>query len=91
MMNHMEEIQELMQLFQKMPAAAGQTEPAAPFSPSVLSGMMQKNSGSMFSEISSMLKMMEGSDLDDEFTYVEEPSGIKQDGSEKGIFTDKGF
>lgn len=38
-------------------------------------------STSVMPDLSSIKKMMEGSDLVDEFTYVEEPSGFTGDGS----------
>ena len=60
MMNHMDEYQSLFKMFE------GMGDMAAPFS---------ANTGFSMPDLSSMQKMMEGSDLVDEFTYVEEPSG----------------
>lgn len=40
-------------------------------------------------DLNAMKKMMEGSDLIDEFTYVEEPPGTQPYGSEKSISADK--
>ena len=66
MMNHMDEYQSLFKMFE------GMGDMAAPFS---------ANTGFSMPDLSSMQKMMEGSDLVDEFTYVEEPSGTGWYGS----------
>ena len=74
MMNHMDEYQALFKMFEGM---------GSEHSPSEHSNMPPFFGNSSFSmpDLSSMQKMMEGSDLVDEFTYVEEPSGTGWYGS----------
>ncbi len=74
MMNHMEEYQALFQMFENFGTEGSQPEQSSmtPFF---------GNSGFTMPNLSSMQKMMEGSDLIDEFTYVEEPSGTGWYGS----------
>ena len=72
MMNHMDEYQALFQMFDSF----GQKEnPFSGKSPFPASG------GFSMPDLGSIQKMMEGSDLVDEFTYVEEPPGSGRDGS----------
>lgn len=78
MMNHLDEYQALFKLFESMgDPQAKNGETAAVSNP--LSSLFAAHS--MMPDISSLQKMMEGSDLVDEFTYVEEPSGFTGDGS----------
>ncbi len=84
MMNHMDEYQALFKMFEGMgsagasPASENQGSAINPFG-----NLSSLFSGEGFSmpDIGSMQKMMEGSDLIDEFTYVEEPSGTGWNGS----------
>ena len=68
MMNHMDEYQALFKMFENNSSdnTSNIFQTMAPF----MSG-----SSSNMPDLSSIQKMMEGSDLVDEFTYVEEPSG----------------
>lgn len=72
MMNHMDEYQALFQMFENMvpKEKASTTKPPFP----VPGGFSMPDFGSI-------QKMMEGSDLVDEFTYVEEPPRSGRDGS----------
>lgn len=81
MMNHMDEYQALFKMFEGM--GGSDTNAAQNTSTNPLNAMASFFGGSGFSmpDISSMQKMMEGSDLVDEFTYVEEPSGTGWHGS----------
>ena len=74
MINHMDEYQALFKMFEGM---------GSEHSTSEHSNMPPFFGNSSFSmpDLSSMQKMMEGSDLVDEFTYVEEPSGTGWYGS----------
>ena len=74
MMNHMDEYQALFKMFEGMGSEQSTSE---------RSNMPSFFGNSSFSmpDLSSMQKMMEGSDLVDEFTYVEEPSGTGWYGS----------
>ena len=86
MMNHMDEYQALFQAFENMSGTRTSSEktdtssnfsnPLAAFAP-----ILGYNSGFNMSDLSSMQNIMEGSDLEDEFTYVEEPSGTSWYGS----------
>ncbi len=82
MMNHMDEYQALFKMFEGMggekPASENTSAPSNPFA--AIAPFLGNSSFSM-PDISSMQKMMEGSDLVDEFTYVEEPSGTGWYGS----------
>ena len=69
MMNHMNEYQVLFQSFESM---FGDNSASAPFF---------GNDSITMPDISSLQKMMEGGNLVDEFTYVEEPSGTGWNGS----------
>jgi hypothetical protein len=69
MLNHMDEYQTLFQAFENMGNGQSSENPIATMA------SLFGNSGFTMPDISSMQKMMEGSDLVDEFTYVEEPSG----------------
>ena len=72
MMNHMDEYQALFKMFDSF----GQKENHHPGkSPFPVPG------GFSMPDLSSIQKMMEGSDLVDEFTYVEESPGSGRDGS----------
>ena len=74
MMNHMDEYQALFKMFEGMGSEQSTSEN------SNMSPFFGNNSFPM-PDLSSMQKMMEGSDLVDEFTYVEEPSGTGWYGS----------
>lgn len=84
MMNHMDEYQALFKMFEGL---GGTSVPPSPDQHSSglnpLENLSSLFSGNGFSmpDLSSMKKMMEGSDLVDEFTYVEEPSGSGWNGS----------
>ena len=82
MMNHMDEYQALFKMFEGMGSQQSSSEKSAASSNS-LAAMAPFFGGSGFSmpDLGSMQKMMEGSDLVDEFTYVEEPSGTGWYGS----------
>lgn len=71
MMNHMEEYQALFKMFD------GNIHENSPFSN--MTAFM--NGGFSMPDLGSVQNMMEGSDLVDEFTYMEEPSGAKRYGS----------
>ena len=72
MMNHMEEYQALFKIFENNNTEnISNSNSINPFA----------NLGFTMPDLSSMQKMMEGSDLVDEFTYVEESSGTGWDGS----------
>ena len=75
MMNHMDEYQALFKASENMGNGQSSENPIAAMTP------LFGNSGFTMPDISSMQKMMEGSDLVDEFTYVEEPSGTGWYGS----------
>ena len=83
MMNHMDEYQALFKMFESM----GGESSSDTSSPSALSNPLNAmapffgSSGFSMPDLGSMQKMMEGSDLVDEFTYVEEPSGSGRHGS----------
>ena len=74
MMNHMDEYQALFKIFEGMGSEQSTSEHSniPPFF---------GNSSFSMPDLSSMQKMMEGSDLVDEFTYVEEPPGTGWYGS----------
>lgn len=84
MMNHMDEYQALFKMFEGMGPTSVPSSPdqhnsgSNPFEN--LSSLFSGNGFSM-PDLSSMKKMMEGSDLVDEFTYVEESSGTGWNGS----------
>ena len=82
MMNHMDEYQALFKMFEGMGSQQSSSEKSAASSNS-LAAMAPFFGGSGFSmpDLGSVQKMMEGSDLVDEFTYVEEPSGTGWYGS----------
>ena len=69
MMNHMNEYQVLFQSFESM---FGDNSTSAPFF---------GNDQFTMPDLNSLQKMMEGGNLVDEFTYMEEPSGTGWDGS----------
>ena len=75
MMNHMEEYQALFKMFETQGNEQASSNPFASFASFV--------GGNEFSmpDLSSVHKMMEGSDLEDEFTYVEESPGSDRYGS----------
>ena len=86
MMNHMDEYQALFQAFENMSGTHSSSEKASASSNfsnplAALAPILGYNSGFSMPDISSMKNMMEGSDLVDEFTYVEEPSGTGWYGS----------
>lgn len=72
MMNHMDEYQALFQMFENMVPKEKASTTKSPFP--VPGGFSMPDFGSI-------QKMMEGSDLVDEFTYVEEPPRSGRDGS----------
>ena len=86
MMNHMDEYQALFQAFETMSGTYSSSEktdttsnlsnPLASFAP-----FLGYNGGFHMPDLNSMKNIMEGSDLVDEFTYVEEPSGSGWHGS----------
>lgn len=82
MMNHMDEYQAIFKAFENMNANQTYEEtvspPSTPFS--AMSSLFG-NGGFHMPDLGAMQKMMEGSDLEDEFTYVEEPSGTGWYGS----------
>ena len=69
MMNHMEEYQALFKTFEAMGNTHTSESSFASMAP------FFGTEGFPMSDFGSIQKMMEGSDLIDEFTYVEEPSG----------------
>ena len=76
MMNHMDEYQTLFKMFEGM-----QPDHAAnDHTPNALGNMASLFGGGM-PDLQSLQKMMEGSDLIDEFTYMEGSSGTCRDGS----------
>lgn len=81
MMNHLDEYQALFQMFETMGNASGFSKETsgAVHAPSAFTSLFGGNS--VMPDFSSIQKMMEGSDLVDEFTYVEEPSGSSGNGS----------
>ena len=84
MMNHMDEYQALFKMFENLGGASVSPSPEQHSSAvNPLGNLSSLFSGGGFSmpDISSVQKMMEGSDLIDEFTYVEEPSGTGWNGS----------
>lgn len=70
MMNHMDEYQELFKMF----ASSSDTSAFQNITPFM-------NDNFSMPDFSSMQNMMKGSDLVDEFTYMEEPSGTDRYGS----------
>lgn len=80
MMNHMDEYQALFKMFEGMGQESSASTTSASSNPLNAMAPLFGNGFSM-PDISSMQKMMEGSDLVDEFTYVEEPSGTGWYGS----------
>ena len=86
MMNHMDEYQALFQAFENMSGSHSSSEkadassnfsnPLASFAP-----ILGYNNSFTMPDLNSVQKMMEGSDLVDEFTYMEEPSGTSWYGS----------
>lgn len=84
MMKHMEEYQALFQMFEAM-----NQEDASPAAPTSGLGALFPDNGFFMPDLNAMQKMMEGSDLIDEFTYVEEPPRTESYGSEKSISADK--
>lgn len=82
MMNHMDEYQTLFKMFESMGSTFTSPEHHSSAS-NPFENISSLFSGRGFSmpDINSIQKMMEGSDLIDEFTYVEEPSGTVWNGS----------
>lgn len=80
MMNHMEEYQALFQMFEGF-GSENASAPKQSGNPANLFSAFFENSGFQMPDLDSMKKMMEGSDLVDEFTYVEEPPGAQEHGS----------
>lgn len=76
MMNHMDEYQAMFQMFEGF---GGETSSGT--SPLTALAPLFGGNGFTMPDLGSMQKMMKGSDLIDEFTYVEEPSGTRRDGS----------
>lgn len=84
MMNHMDEYQALFKMFEGLGGEKEASSTASSASPNFqnpLTGFFGGGPGFSMPDLSSMQKMMEGSDLVDEFTYVEEPSGTDWYGS----------
>lgn len=83
MMNHMDEYQALFKMFEGMGGENGSQKSAPTSSSNPLQNINSffGNGGFSMPDLGSMQKMMEGSDLIDEFTYVEEPSGADGNGS----------
>ena len=83
MMNHIDEYQALFKMFESMggEVSPSQTPSASPTNPLNAMAPFLGGSGFTMPDIGSMQKMMEGSDLVDEFTYMEESSGTGRDGS----------
>ena len=83
MMNHMDEYQALFKMFEGMGSPQSSSDHENPGTAQNPLGNLASLFGGGFSmpDLSSMQKMMEGSDLVDEFTYVEEPSGTGRYGS----------
>ncbi len=84
MMNHMDEYQALFKMFEGMggDSASAQEPSSSPPNPlGAMAPFLGGGGGFSMPDIGSMQKMMEGSDLVDEFTYVEEPSGTGWNGS----------
>ena len=75
MMNHIDEYQALFKAFENMGNRQTSESPLAAMAP------LFGNHEFPMPDFGSMQKMMEGSDLIDEFTYVEEPSGTGWYGS----------
>ena len=82
MINHMDEYQALFKMFEGMGRENGSPK-STPSSSNPLQNISSffANGELSMPDLSSMQKMMEGSDLIDEFTYVEEPSGTGWYGS----------
>ena len=82
MINHMDEYQALFKMFEGMGRENGSPK-STPSSSNPLQNISSffANGELSMPDLSSMQKMMEGSDLIDEFTYVEEPSGADGHGS----------
>ena len=82
MMNHMDEYQALFKMFEGMGSQQSAAEKsAAPSNPLSVMSPFFGGGGFSMPDLDSMQKMMEGGDLVDEFTYVEEPSGTGWYGS----------
>ena len=80
MMNHMDEYQALFKMFEGMGGEKNTSSDS--FNPlTAMAPFLSGGSGFSMPDIGAMKKMMEGSDLIDEFTYVEEPSGTGWNGS----------
>lgn len=80
MMNHMEEYQALFKMFEEMnDDISSSSSNMPPLNLNKISPFF--GNGFSMPDISSMQKMMEGSNLVDEFTYVEESSGTSRYGS----------
>lgn len=79
MMNHMDEYQAMFQLLDGF----GGSSPDANGSGSPMNALASFFCGPAFSmpDFSSLQNIMKGSDLVDEFTYVEKPSGARGDGA----------
>ena len=77
MMNHMDEYQTMFQMFEGF----GGENPSSGASPLTALAPFLGGGGFSMPDLSSMQNIMKGSDLVDEFTYVEEPSGACGDGS----------
>ncbi len=82
MMNHMDEYQALFQMFDGMDSNVTASAPIPPVqTPMGSAASFFGNGNFSMPDFGSMQKMMEGSDLVDEFTYMEEPPGTERDGS----------
>lgn len=85
MINHMDEYQAMFKMFEGMGTEHTSSEksptPSTASNPLAAMAPFLGSSGFSMPDLSSMQKMMEGSDLVDEFTYVEEPSGAGWYGS----------
>lgn len=83
MMNHMDEYQALFKLFEGFgndsPSPSSEPSPANPFA------SFFGDTGFSMPDLNAVQKMMKGSDLVDEFTYVEKSPGTEEYGSEESF------
>ncbi len=83
MMNHMDEYQALFKMFENLGSEnhSDTNSSSTPVNPLGALSPFLGSSGFSMPDLDSLQKMMEGGDLIDEFTYVEEPSGTGWYGS----------
>lgn len=89
MMNHMDEYQALFKMFEGF-AGVSPSQPSESPSANPFASFFENNGFSM-PDLNSMQKMMEGSDLVDEFTYVEKSPGTEEYGSEESFSSHQDF